>query len=116
MQKIWLEELRAICLRYPEAEESDGVGDPTFKIRGKIFAMQHPMEGRPSMWCKAQRGFQEMLITSEPQRYFAPPYVGHHGWVGLWLDEATDWGMAADLIDQSYRMTAPKKLIKQLED
>lgn len=110
-----MDRLRAICLAFPEAVEAGGVGDPSFKVRDKIFAMQHPMEGRPSVWCKAPRGFQEMLVDSEPERFFVPPYVGHHGWIGAWLDVEIDWEHVGELIDQSYRMTAPKRLIKLLD-
>lgn len=39
MQDHVLDRLRAICLALPEAIESGGVGDPTFKVRDKIFAM-----------------------------------------------------------------------------
>lgn len=67
-----LEQLRAICLALPEATEQGGVGDPTFKVRDKIFAMRHGVDGRASMWCKAPRGFQDMLVASDPERFFVP--------------------------------------------
>jgi predicted DNA-binding protein (MmcQ/YjbR family) len=106
----YLERLREICLRFPEATEEGGVGDPSFKVRKKIFAMQHQMDGRPSVWCKAPPGLQAALVSSDPARYFVPPYVGHNGWVGVWLDVEVDWEDTASLIDDSYRMTAPKRL------
>jgi hypothetical protein len=109
-----LDRLRAVCLDFPEAVEAGGVGDPTFKVRGKIFAMQHGHEGRPSAWLKAADGVQELLVGSQPARFFRPPYVGHHGWVGTWLDVAQDWDELADLVEESYRMTAPKRLVAQL--
>lgn len=112
-----LSKLRAICLAYAEAiEDSEGVGAPAFKVRQKIFAMQHRNDDRPSLWCKAPPGIQEVLITSQPEAFFVPPYVGHHGWVGMWLDAGTDWARLEDLVDDSYRMTAPKRLIKLLDD
>ncbi len=113
-----LDRLRSICLAYPEAVEAGGVGDPSFKVRDKIFAMQHQMDGRMSMWCKARPGAQQVLVGSEPARYFVPPYVGHHGWVGVWLDMDdldVDWELVADLVDESYRMAAPKRLLAQLD-
>jgi predicted DNA-binding protein (MmcQ/YjbR family) len=110
-----LDRLRAICLALPEAVEAEGgVGSPSFKVRDKIFAMKHPMEGRPSMWCKAPRGLQEVLIESDPERFFVPPYVGHHGWIGIWLDVELDWSHIADLVEDSYGMSAPKRLTKLL--
>lgn len=110
-----LEQLRAICLALPEAIEDGGVGDPSFKVRNKIFAMQHSMDGRPSMWCKAPSGAQDVLVHSNPERFFVPPYVGHHGWVGTWLDVEIDWDEMADLVEESYRMTAPKRLSALLD-
>jgi predicted DNA-binding protein (MmcQ/YjbR family) len=105
-----LERLRSICLAFPEAVEAGGVGDPTFKVRDKIFAMRHAMDERPSLWCKAPPGAQAIIVGSDPSRFFVPPYVGVHGWIGLWLDIEQDWDEVGELVDESYRMTAPKKL------
>lgn len=110
-----LEQLRAICLAFPEAAEGAGVGSPTFRVRDRIFAMRHGAEGRPSLRCKAPRGFQQVLIDSDPEAFFVPPYVGQHGWVGIWLDRDLDWKHIAELIEESYCLTAPKRLIKQLQ-
>jgi len=110
MQEHPLERLRAICLALPEANESGGVGDPSFKVQEKIFAMQHRMDQRMSLWCKAPAGAQSILVNSAPERFFVPPYVGRHGWIGLWLDAITDWDEVTDLVEESYRMTAPKRL------
>lgn len=110
MDDVTLDRLRAICLALPEAVETGGVGDPSFKVRDKIFAMRHQFDGRMSLWCKAQPGAQDVLVRSEPERFFVPPYVGHHGWIGTWLDVDIDWELVADLIETSYRMTAPKRL------
>lgn len=109
-----IDRLREICTAFPEAVEAGGVGNPSFKVRDKIFAMQHGMDGRPSLWVKAPRGLQEALIETEPRMYFRPPYVGHHGWVGIWLDIELDWDDVRELIEDSYRMTAPKRLVEQL--
>lgn len=111
-----LDPLRAICLRLPEAVEAGGVGDPSWKVGDKIFAMQHGHEERPSAWFKGQPGVQELLVGSAPDRFFRPPYVGHHGWVGAWLDVEIDWEELADFVEESYRMTAPKRLTAQLDD
>jgi predicted DNA-binding protein (MmcQ/YjbR family) len=111
-----LERLRAICLAYPEAEESGGVGTPTFKVRGKIFALRHSLHdvNRWSVWFKGAPGAQEVLVGSDPARFFVPPYVGGKGWVGAYLDVKQDWDELAGLIGESYRMTAPKRLVAAL--
>jgi hypothetical protein len=115
VKEMAVERLRAVCLALPQTTEGGGVGDPTFRVREKIFAMQHGVDGRPSMWCKAPPGGQAALVGSDPDRFFVPPYVGCHGWVGMWLDVEIDWDEVADLVEESYRMTAPKRLAAMLE-
>ena len=105
-----LERLRQVCLTLPETVETGGVGSPSFKVRSKIFAMRHSMDGRASLWYKAPPGAQEGLVHAHPERFFVPPYVGHHGWVGAWLDITLDWDELAEMIRESYLMTAPKHL------
>ncbi len=114
-----LARLRKICLTLPEtAEDHDGVGSPAFKVKGKIFAMHHgdkthAPDARSSVWCKAPRGFQESVMNSDPEHFFVPPYVGHHGWIGMWLDVEQDWEFITACIHESYRMSASKKLAVQ---
>jgi predicted DNA-binding protein (MmcQ/YjbR family) len=102
--------LRAICLALPEAMEKEAWGDPTFRVRDRIFAMFKQGDGRPSLWCKALPGSQTVLVGADPERFFVPPYVGHRGWVGMRLDRRPDWNEVAELVRRSYRLTAPKRL------
>jgi hypothetical protein len=111
-----LDHLRTICLALPAATEQETWGDPTFRVRDKIFAMRKCGDGRISTWCKAPPGAQEVLVGADPERYFVPPYVGHRGWIGIRLDLAdVEWDDVADLIADSYRLTAPKRLLAQLD-
>jgi hypothetical protein len=109
-----IEELRRICLALPEATEVETWGDPTFRVRSKIFAMHKGGDGRSSFWCKAPLGAQQVLVSAAPERFFVPPYVGHHGWIGVRLDVEVDWDEVADLIEGSYRLTAPRGLVARL--
>lgn len=91
----------------PEAAGAGGVGNPSFKVRDKIFAMRHDLHaGQWSVWCKAAAGVQAMLVSAEPERYFVPPYVGQHGWVGIRLHDGIDWTIVADQARKSCRMIA----------
>lgn len=110
-----LDRVRRICLALPEATEGGGVGNPSWRVRDKIFAMRHDSHaGRWAIWCKAPPGAQQTLVGSNPDRYFVPPYVGVHGWIGISLEAEQDWDLVAELIEQSYRMTAPKRLVATL--
>lgn len=106
--------LRAICLALPETEEKQAWGDPTFRVRDKIFAMEKRGDGRISLWCKAPLGSQEILVGADPDRFFVPPYVGHKGWIGMRLDNDPDWDEVATIVTRSYRLIAPKRLAAQL--
>ena len=114
-----LPRLRKLCLAFPEAHEVEAWGAPTFRIRNKLFAMysgaDHHSGERNAVWCKAPPGDQELMVRMAPTRFFRPPYVGPSGWVGIYLDQDTDWKELKDLIEESYRMTAPKRLLAQLE-
>lgn len=110
--------LRAICMAFPEAEEEPfgGHTTPSWRVRKKFFAMGRDGDGRVSVWCKAAVGAQEILIGAAPERFYRPPYVGWKGWVGAWVDgPETDWEEIRGLIDESYRLTAPKKLVGMIE-
>ncbi|HJX29949.1 MAG TPA: MmcQ/YjbR family DNA-binding protein [Thermoanaerobaculia bacterium] len=110
-----VERLRAICLALPEATEQETWGHPTFRVRDKIFAACGDSdEAGLSMTCKAPAGAQEVLVASDPERFFRPAYVGHRGWIGVRLDGPVDWDQIDDLVEESYRMTAPKRLAARL--
>ena len=108
-----LTRLRAICLALPEAIERETWDIPTFRVREKIFVMFTADNGAPSLWCKAPRGVQTILIEAAPERFFRPPFVGHKGWIGVRLNGAVDWGEVFELVRRSYEMTAPKRLLSR---
>ncbi len=114
-----LTKLRKLCLALPEAHEVEAWGEPTFRVKNKIFAMHaaannHHGAGRASVWCKAAPGNQEIMIRHAPKKFFVPPYVGPSGWVGIYLDANVDWPEVQELLRDSYRLIAPKKLIALL--
>ena len=113
-----LARLRRLCLALPEATEKEAWGDPTWRVRDKIFAMlKGNFEGgRPSVWFKAPEGVQPVLVGAEPELFFVPPYVGHKGWVGVYLDgPRIDWDDLGEHIEDSYRLIAPRRLVGRLD-
>lgn len=68
-----------------------------------------------ALWCKAAPGDQAALVGGDPERFFIPPYVGRHGWVGMRLDRGgIDWEEIAALVTESYRLIAPKRLAAEV--
>lgn len=115
-----LERLRRICRALPEFAEKVAWGTPTFRVRDKMFGMfvdNHHGDGRVALWCKAPPGAQEILVGAAPARFFVPPYVGHNGWIGIRLDaDEVDWEEVAEHLRESYRMTAPKRVLALLDE
>lgn len=113
-----VEMLRRLCMALPEVNERLSHGAPTWFVRDKkTFAtyVGHHHGGRLAFWCAAPEGAQEMLVGSDPGSFFRPPYVGHRGWLGVYLDVAADWDQIADLVTEAYRVVAPKKLVAELD-
>jgi hypothetical protein len=113
-----VERLRALCLALPEVTERASHGEPSFFVRDRkqFVAVDDYHHGGPHLgfWCAAPPGAQETLISTDPQRYFRPPYVGHRGWVGVRLVMAglaePDWDEIAEVVRDAYRVVAPKSL------
>jgi hypothetical protein len=114
-----LARVRALCLALPEASEKEAWGTPTFRVREKMFAMyvdDHHGDGRTAIWCKAPLGFQEMMVGTDGERFFVPPYVGVKGWIGVRLDlPRLDWDEVLAILEDGYRMTAPARLAALLD-
>ena len=113
-----LERLRATCLSFPETAERVSFGDPNWTVNGEGFGAQkgNYEGGRPSFWFKPAPGEQHVLVASDPDRFFIPPYVGVKGWLAVYLDgPKLDWSEIEELIEDSYRQMAPKRALKILD-
>lgn len=108
-----VERLRAICLALPNTTEKIAWGEPTWRVRGKLFAQlddHHHGADHLAVWLPAPLGAQEAIIFTDPARFFRPPYVGHRGWVGVRIDGRANWKLIAELVAQAYREVAPPAL------
>jgi hypothetical protein len=111
-----------VCLRFPSAEERISHGRPTFRA-GRIFAA---FGGSEKLRPGEHRQVPSALIfmpdpvdlpaLDQDERFFVPAYDGPHGGRAIDLaDPATDWAEIAELVDASYRMVAPRRLIAELD-
>jgi len=113
--------LREICLSFPEAHEVEAWGEPTFRVRNKLFAMHssastHHGKGREGIWIASTHVTQDLVVRAKPTHYFVPPYVGPSGWIGAWIDGKPPWKEIAELLRDAYRLKAPKRLAALLPD
>jgi predicted DNA-binding protein (MmcQ/YjbR family) len=91
-----LARLRAICLALPDTTEKIAWGEPTWRVRGKLFAQ-----------------LDDHHHGADPARFFRPPYVGPRGWVGVRIDRRPNWTVVAKLVKQAYHMVAAPKTTRR---
>jgi YjbR len=111
--------VRVSCLRFPQTEERLSHGEPTWFAGGKkvfvTYADRHH-DDREAFWAAAPEGAQGQLVRDDAGRYFVPPYVGHRGWVGVYLDVPDpDWDRIEDIGEDAFRLVATKRLIAEWE-
>src|SRR5665213_243984 len=116
-----VDRVREICRSLPDAIEVEAWGEPTFRVRNKIFAMHatastHHGNGREAVWIAAHSTTQDLVLRAKPHLYFSPPYVGPSGWIGAWLDRRPAWSEIIDFLRDAYRLKATKKQIAQMGD
>ncbi len=113
---IPLDQVRALAMDLPEAEERPSHGQPTFFVGGKMFAQfrdNHHGDGRTIVAVKtADAEEARMLLDAAPELYSRVAYFRAE-WVGIALDRAdTDWAHVGDRIAASWELAAPRRLLE----
>lgn len=112
------ERVTAICDALPSAQHEHRGDHTIYRVRGKVFAYflnDHHGDGIVSVCVKAARGEHLDRARLEPERFYLPAYIGPRGWFGMRLDRGrVRWREVAEVVEQSYRLTAPKTLVQKL--
>jgi len=102
--------LRAICAALPEVREEDTAWSHSFLVRRSNVVSITALAGATVLSVRADaEELEAMLATGHP--YFA---TGQGSRVGVVVDADTDWDEIAELVVESYRLLAPKKLVALL--
>ena len=118
INKATFKRLEKICRALPETTLESTAGHHAFKVKGKTFVWQlndHHGDGRVAIVCKVAPGVAPTLVDGDGDRYFDPPYLGPKGWVGMRLEGTVPWSDVAMLVEDSYRLIAPKRLVASLD-
>ena len=109
-----LKRVSEICAALAETRMTRHGSHAGFLVRKKIFAYyldNHHGDGIVAITCKIAPGDHELLAKAQPERFYLPAYIGSRGWVALRLDVGEiDWEEVRELLYESYRRLAPKKL------
>ena len=111
-----LAEARSIARRLPETSEVRTTVGVEIKIRRStfayVFAIDDPDRGVvPMIVVRADPAEREALLAGG-HPYFATGSGRDR--LGIVIDDSTDWDEIAELMTESYRLLAPKKLIRDL--
>jgi predicted DNA-binding protein (MmcQ/YjbR family) len=104
--------VRAICDELPEALVSSDRWAHKFTVSRRVFAyvfaMDNPRGDQVTMLvCRADPEERAALVQGG-HPYFAPNSGTDR--IGIVLDDETDWTEVAELVAESYRLNAPKRL------
>jgi predicted DNA-binding protein (MmcQ/YjbR family) len=106
--------LLAIVTSLPGAYEDRPWGSVHCKVAGKIFVGWSRLDdGRMRVGLRTDKELQALLVASDP-RFSITAYVGKHGWGDMKLGPKPVWKEVEAMVRESYRMIAPKKLVKEL--
>jgi len=115
------QELRRFAASLPESYEELPWGELVAKVNKKVFVFLGSEPGspeapaRPGMSLKLDESLEAALAVdgTEPTHYG----LGKHGWVSVPYASAGGPPVAVmtDWIEESYRLVAPKRLVKLLD-
>jgi len=108
--------LQVVATGYPEVTESPSCVNRAFKARKKNFLfLGEKDDGKLRLMVKLESSLPsaQALAKKQPERWS----VGNTGWVtGQFTEEtAPDETVLAGWIDESFRLLAPKTVVKQLD-
>jgi predicted DNA-binding protein (MmcQ/YjbR family) len=112
--------LRALALSFPDAAEKISHGHPAF-FTTKVFAYYGGSVKVDGAYQQHEHSVVVLVDSEEREallqdgRCYVPAYLGASGWIGMDLEDDTDWGEIGELLDASYRRTAGPRRVAALD-
>jgi hypothetical protein len=109
---VW-EEVVAIGRRFPGVEEAPWWGTPGLKVGGKGFCR---VRTNPDALVirVLDLSDREALLMADPDAFFITPHYEGAPYVLVRLD-AVDPEQLAELVEDAWRLTAPKRVVAEFE-
>lgn len=113
--------VREIALAFPGSDEKESHGRPAFHTR-RVFGYYGGSVKVDGVWDQHD---QAIIFLPDPaerpaleadDRFWVPAYLGPSGWLGLDLDAGSDFDEVAELLEESFRATAPTRLVEELDE
>jgi len=103
-----------IASRLPGVEVGTSYGTPSLKVRGK-FMCRLRTDPDALVLRVVDMGEREALLQGQPDVFYTTPHYDGYPAVLVRLQDA-DLVELAELIEEAWRIRAPKRLIKEYDD
>lgn len=104
--------VREIALAYPGVEEGTSYGTPALRVAGKFFARLR--EDGETLVIKISEQERDLLMTINPEVFYITEHYRNYGAVLVRLARI-EWEDLSDVIEQSWRRLAPRRLVAEYE-
>ena len=105
-----MDTVRKLALSYPETDEHDHWGRPSFRVKKKIFATLWPIEKRAVL--KLSLVDQSVFTEYNPEIFYPIDNAwGKQGWTFVELKKVRK-DMFEDALNLAWKEVAPKSLLK----
>ncbi len=104
--------LLELALLLPECEVGMSYRTPACKVRGKLFARLH--QSGDSVVVRIDRRERLMRMQADPKAFYITDHYAAYPWVLVRLS-AIRRADLADLLEDAWRLSAPKRLLASYE-
>jgi hypothetical protein len=101
--------VRQLALALPGVQEADSNGSPVFRVKGKLMARLD--QNGESLLIKIDYLKRDILTHAEPETFYVTDFYRCHPMMFVRLS-AIDRRMLSDLLEQAWRLVAPKRLME----
>jgi hypothetical protein len=109
VKPVTLETVRQLALALPDVQEAVSNGSPVFRVKGKLMARLD--QNGESLLIKIDYLKRDILTHAEPTTFYVTDFYRCYPMMFVRLS-AIDRQMLSDLLEQAWRLTAPKRLLQ----
>ncbi|MGA9774055.1 MAG: MmcQ/YjbR family DNA-binding protein [Blastocatellia bacterium] len=103
------ETVRQLVGALPDVEEGLSSGTPVLRVKGKFIA--HLQQDDDSLLIRIDYLKRDILLNAEPDTFYVTDFYRCHPMILVRLS-SVDRKTLSDLLEQSWRLTAPKRLVE----
>jgi hypothetical protein len=110
---VSLDDVRELALALPSTIERPSYGTPGFRVADRLFARIREEGDVLVVWVDGLDE-KEFMIAADPATFFTTPHYDGHPTVLVRMD-AVGRDELAELLEASWRIRAPKRLVAALD-